>query len=894
MEYLPSRVSCVPCSSPCYIHPMIPHPGSLCRIATLGATLACAPLAFTQTLFPVPVDLTDPIGGISNAALGDMTGDGLADLVVADVYDGRIRVIESLGGGVFGPARTLADNITDVVALTIGDVDGDGDGDVVVSRITGASSAIVWIENRAPGLPGVVRNVGDFVTTPAAYFTRVEVRDMDGDGDGDVVAGPLLGQVIWIETLQVSTPSAIVRIGPNDGDSWLLSDVDADGLVDFVSPDPVNREVRIQKGQQGGTFDPPLVVLTQVPASSAVLAPDLNGDGLADLVVIASGSQQLHAQVAPFSYASPIDILPSGATAGLPFLLEDLDADGDLDALYQADPFPLPLPLSWSENIGGTVGPPRFASDVGAALLRIQDVTGDGLPDLVSGTAFLPNQGSSAPSLFGEWVQMLPPLDVHDVVLADLDGDSDQDVVAASKEDGALVLFRNRGDSTFELPARLDDDVPGASVLAAGDVDNDGDVDLLVAREVAGQWSLSVHLNSGASQVVNSVLLPLALSTTTEVELQLFDYDEDGDLDLTVLGRDPTGLDGLVGINDGSGLAYVFQPLPSSPSDLVAVDLGGDGRVDLVECDALGVRVRAGLGGGAYAAPSPIGTPVSGARLLVGDLNGDSLLDVVVFRFNGVSRSLRLPGGGYGSWENVVPMSASPLRSAELGLADLNGDGVLDLIVSPYDLVVDVPIAFIGDGSGDFPGLELLAAGPYIATSVDVGDLDDDGDPDLVFFSLDGSKVQFHENNAVERSGTAFCVPASINSAGLIATMSAYGIPSMAAQNLRLRAANLPLAQFGFFVGSLTQSSPVPAGNSLGLICLGGAIGRYDEPFQIRNSGPGGVMDLSLDPMALETTVGQVAAIPGQTWYFQAWHRDLTPSGAATSNFTGGISLLFQ
>ena len=82
-------------------------------------------------------------------------------------------------------------------------------------------------------------------------------------------------------------------------------------------------------------------------------------------------------------------------------------------------------------------------------------------------------------------------------------------------------------------------------------------------------------------------------------------------------------------------------------------------------------------------------------------------------------------------------------------------------------------------------------------------------------------------------------------------------------------------------------------GGSQGNLCLGGAIGRYVGPGQIKSSGSAGAFSLALDMTMLPTPTGFVAVQPGDTWNFTAWHRDAV-SGVATSDFKDAVSVTLQ
>jgi len=140
--------------------------------------------------------------------------------------------------------------------------------------------------------------------------------------------------------------------------------------------------------------------------------------------------------------------------------------------------------------------------------------------------------------------------------------------------------------------------------------------------------------------------------------------------------------------------------------------------------------------------------------------------------------------------------------------------------------------------------------------------------------------------------GTSYCGPAVVNSSGQSATTRASGSSSVAANNLTLTAARLPFNSFGFFLTSRTQGFIQNPGGSSGNLCLGGAIGRYVGPGQIKNSGLLGAFDVPVNLSQTPSPTGYVQVQAGQIWNFQCWFRDAV-GGVATSNFTDGLSILF-
>jgi hypothetical protein len=140
--------------------------------------------------------------------------------------------------------------------------------------------------------------------------------------------------------------------------------------------------------------------------------------------------------------------------------------------------------------------------------------------------------------------------------------------------------------------------------------------------------------------------------------------------------------------------------------------------------------------------------------------------------------------------------------------------------------------------------------------------------------------------------GSNYCT-ANANSTGVGASMSASGSNSASANDLVLEANDLPVNSFGFFLTSQTQGFVANPGGSQGNLCLGGAIGRYVGTGQIQNSGATGSIGLAIDNTQVPQPTGLVAVAAGETWNFQAWHRDAV-GGSATSNFTDGYEITFN
>ena len=158
-----------------------------------------------------------------------------------------------------------------------------------------------------------------------------------------------------------------------------------------------------------------------------------------------------------------------------------------------------------------------------------------------------------------------------------------------------------------------------------------------------------------------------------------------------------------------------------------------------------------------------------------------------------------------------------------------------------------------------------------------------------------GSHIISFDNFELEGGGIGanYCDPAVANTTGAPADLAGFGSTVAGDNNLTLTVTSLPTNTFGFFLTSQTQAFVANPGGSQGNLCLGGSVGRYVGAGQIKNSGANGAFSLILDLTQVPTPGGLTAAVAGETWNFQAWHRDLV-GGVVTSNFTNGLSVMLQ
>ena len=205
-------------------------------------------------------------------------------------------------------------------------------------------------------------------------------------------------------------------------------------------------------------------------------------------------------------------------------------------------------------------------------------------------------------------------------------------------------------------------------------------------------------------------------------------------------------------------------------------------------------------------------------------------------------------------------------------------------------VVLGPDLILVGCPGDDSTGV-TDAGGAYL---FDLTDCDGDGVSDACQLAGDAT-LDLNRNGVLDRCeavGSTYCNPNTPNSTGLAGEVTLLGSPEVAQNDLRVTARQLPPNAFGFFLTSTTPGSVFPVANSQGTLCIIGNIGR-GAGGGIINSGALGVLQGQLDLAALPQPTGAVAAQPGETWHFQAWHRDAV-GGQTTSNFTDAVAVTFQ
>jgi uncharacterized protein (TIGR03437 family) len=424
-------------------------------------------------------------------------------------------------------------------------------------------------------------------------------------------------------------------------------------------------------------------------------------------------------------------------------LVADFNRDGKDDVVVVGENSN--TPTGWTNNsiavyLGngdGTLKAPVFISgNQGTYSATAYDFNGDGNLDLAvvnlsSGdVSILLGKGDGT---FAPAVNYTAVSHGFLIVAGDFNGDGKADLAVASATSVAVLL--GKGDGSFNAAVTAQATFTSISALATGDFNNDHKLDLAVSDSTSGMLSILLGDGTGKFPTEHDYAIGYGVGN-----LFAMDLDGDGNLDLVIASGHPDVLTATPYLSDmvlayfGRGDGTLIGPPEyrvGAGLDTVAVaDFNGDGKPDIAAASG-SLWILLASGGGAFKTPVSInlGSGVSANGLAAADLNGDGKQDLVVGDFNG-SGIYVLLGNGDGTFQAPVQYSVGG-RVTSIAIADFNGDGKPDIAVSGayYNTGATIGI-LLGNGNGTFQTAANLS-GATNPVSLTVGDFNNDGKLDL-------------------------------------------------------------------------------------------------------------------------------------------------------------------
>lgn len=643
----------------------------------------------------------------------------------------RTRRSAAWAGGLLSLGAVLGGQTDMTHACPPGDMDGD-------ARIDLSDHAGFAGCNSGPG----VNHPGNICAT----------ADVDADLDVDLLDWSQLQALFGYDAHPVFWGWWHVPLG-NDVSSYTLADFDGDGNLDTAAT--YHGEwgesgwVKVHLQGDDGAFVAGPAYLT-APEPTAVFAGDLDGDGDQDMVVNNRNSSHLWGSIsvllndgqACFDARSPYFAGSNPWVSGL----HDIDGDGDLDVLASSS---VGLVVFHNDG-GGALGafvpliPGGYSGPV------VADFDEDGDRDLaISDSGECPGGGISirrnhGDGTFSEPAQFAAGLSPSGLLVGDFDSDGHLDLLFnTSCTPNAIHVWRGDGTGNFMPFATTVE--PQTRVVAAGDLDRDGDLDVVGAGP--GYLEVSILRNSGLAVFGERSTYRVPDSVSRCV---VADLDGNGFPDLNFKlspGSAGSGVLSLRNHGDGTFDLWDTYPAGDSPFRAEAIDLDRDGDLDAAVLafghpdwgDGAAV-VLINEGDGTFA--PGVEYPVSewAWDMAIGDVNGDASPDVAIVHagvnlISGTVSVLLNRGDGTFGPRDEYPVGGLP---GSVAMGDLDGDGNPDLLVT--DAVNDALLLLLGEGNGLFSTSTVILNLPSL-TSAAIADLDGDHDADIAVTSHERDEI---------------------------------------------------------------------------------------------------------------------------------------------------------
>ncbi len=679
----------------------------------------------------------------------------------------------------FGSNNGVGSISPNVLAVAAGDLDNDGLIDLATGSASDTNELLVWENDGLPFTGTWSSGTGAAVGSTSGQVNVVAMGDLDHDGQPDLVAGDGSNAVtMWQND---GTPfngswstNGTLGSGANDIRALALADVDGDGNLDVVSASlsdsSTGYELVVWENpySSGDTnpFDQTWTarnVIATVDLHSVVVA-DFNQDSKLDIAAGDTSNQvRIWSNDGSWSFTLQATLTADGDVEAL--VAADLNRDGVVDlvsggTLEGSGTHEL---IAWQNNTGWSFTGHDAGDTAAVNELAAADLNHDGHPDVVSVTdtgednEVIVWENDADETFDWSFTQVDVGAETQNVeatAVADFDADGDLDLVVGLAADGStgyeVALWQNvlvhRNMSFTNIGTAVGTSVDHVQSVASGDLDGDGDADVLSGSRHGEDYELIAWENDGTPFVGSWGSNNIGVTPGATNAVVLGDLDNDGDPDAVSGSDSATGSEIFVLQNDGTPFTDLWTSNAVTDTNTVHAlalgDLDSDGYLDIVSG---GKQRNAGV-----VAWRNDTTPFSGSwdgfsvgeddtatvrGVAIGDLNNDGHPDIAAASIDGFTTTFVIwqnDGTPFaGSWVSNTVATLYTIGNV-IKLGDLDGDGDLDLATASMLASDPGIIAWENDGTpfdGAWTGnIVTVGAGNDVA----LADMDWDGDLDVV------------------------------------------------------------------------------------------------------------------------------------------------------------------
>lgn len=663
------------------------------------------------------------------------------------------------------------------------DVDGDGRLDVITSNNASGNSSVLY--GAGGGTLAVETGPSPYTTTGAAGMA---VADFNNDGRPDYVVGDNVGNNISVmlnNTGTSFTPS-LINVGTSNN-VITVNDFNGDGAMD-IAVSRSDGAVAIVFGNGNGTFQP--FVNAGVPTSIAlqnITSGDFDGDGDIDILSTDSGGNQLRVMVNDGSgnFSLPFPAFPSGGTTPLSPAIADFNGDGILDIAIGH--FGDNVAIHLGNGNGTFQAPDVYSTGFGSSPRGIvaADFNGDGFMDIAvasNGTDQLTvllraSSAYSVGSAFAPAAQY-PAFGsgIHWLAAGDVDNDGDMDIIARYFNSPNVSVYLNATQPilTSFSPPRHTQTLPQNSAINL--TYNQPMTTATASVQPFRVWGGMRGFRSGTySQPSGAASAQLTLSPPLLPNEEVFVSVTNAQNSNAIAAR-PITLQYRAGASVGPATFFASTPvqtgaMPAALRRPAMLDYNSDGFVDMafVNDAANGIQIMQGSASGLFTLGPLVGLGggTQPSHLAVGDFNSDGRPDMVVSCYVSGTVVVLMNAGGV-----FTPSSMMFLTPLQITVADFNSDGALDFAVVRDAGFLHVHV-YYGANNGSFSAPQPIPVALNFK-GLAAADFDNDGRTDLLVMSP-GADARLFRNSGLNPGGTA-----TFDAGVVVAGSAALAFPEMA------------------------------------------------------------------------------------------------------------------
>lgn len=487
------------------------------------------------------------------------------------------------------------------------------------------------------------------------------------------------------------------------------------------------------------------VTATVSSAPRGVAVADLDRDGKPDVIVADSGNRQISVLLSSKNYSATT--YSTGNTPVAVAVVQDF-ANSGLPAVAVVEQGSDQVAIYTDSTSGALTLDTQYSVGSGPTAIAVGDFNNDGIPDLAvaypGGVTILLGSANGAFTA-GSGVSVGSNLSA--IAVGHFNGMTNEDLAVVDQSANKVYVLLGSGNGSFTVGNSYAVGSGPASVGVA-DFNHDGNQDLAVGNYTSG--TVSVLLGNGNGTFAAATSYPAGSNVQSMV---ISDINSDGNPDIVVTnaanGTTGNSVSVLLGNGNGTFQIALSPTLSGGPYGIASLDYNQDGKPDVVvtqnTANTISFLVNNTLqntlpGGRNFQAATQIGAGNMADAVVTGDFNGDGIPDVAVAYLEDGTVGVML-GKGDGTFQSQTLYTVG-YHPYAIAAADLNHDGSPDLVVvnESTNSKTGTVSVLLNNGNGTFASAANYNVG-WLPTGVAIGDLNNDGIPDLAVTNYGSNDV---------------------------------------------------------------------------------------------------------------------------------------------------------